>query len=174
MKHENTYEDSWNDYWNNHLRFCKVIEAYLILCYSIKHRDIGLLETAMQEVCIILQSPINNKPKYARKMLQQLHIIDTNASDLILQKAFLANALINLQDRKDLFYEIDLLLEHQNREFKQFRLDRGFFLQETDQMFKLYFLLVDVLANVRRVINRVVIKQEQKSWHPTKDSFFDI
>lgn len=134
------------------------MEAYLTLCYFIKHGDISLLQAAMQEVCIILQEPIANKPKYARKMLRQLHIIDTNASDLILQKAFLANALVNLQGQKDSFYEIDLLLEHQNGEFKRFRSDRGSSLQETDQMFKLHSLSVDALAKVRCVINRVVIR----------------
>lgn len=45
-------------------------------------------------------------------MLQQLHIIDTNAFNPILKQAFLANALVNLQGRKDSFYKVDLLLEH--------------------------------------------------------------
>lgn len=51
----------------------------------------------MREVCIILQAPSANKPKYAREMLQQLPIIDTTASDPILQQALLANALVNPQ-----------------------------------------------------------------------------
>ena len=61
------------------------MEAYLTLCYSIKHGDIGLLRGAMREVCIILQAPSANKPKYAREMLRQLHIMDTTASNPILQ-----------------------------------------------------------------------------------------
>lgn len=85
MKHKSTDENSWNDHWNSHLRFCKVMEAYLTLCYSIKHGDIGLLRGAMREVCIILQAPSANKPKYAREMLRQLHIMDTTASNPILQ-----------------------------------------------------------------------------------------
>lgn len=160
IKHESTNEDSWNDHWNNHLRFCKVMEAYLTLCYSIKHKDVGLLQSAMREVYIILQAPAANKPKYAREMLRQLHIIDTNASDPILKQAFLANALVNPQGRKDSFYEVDLLLEHQNGEFKRFRSDRGSSLQETDEMFKLHALSVDALAKVRRVMNKVIIGRE--------------
>lgn len=69
---------------------------------------------------------------------------------------------------------MDLLLEHQNRGFNQFCLSRGSFLQETDQRFRLHALLVDALANVRHVINQVIIRQEQKGWHPNKDSSFDI
>ena len=174
MKHESTDESSWNDHWNNNLRFCKVMEAYLTLCYSIKHGNVALLQGAMREVCIILQAPSANKPKYAREMLRQLHIMDTTASDPILQQAFLANALVNPQGRKDSFYEVDLLLEHQNGEFKRFRSDRGSSLQETDQMFKLHALSVDALAKVRRVMNKVVIGRERKGRHPIKDSSFDI
>ncbi len=51
----------------------------------------------MQEVCIIFQTPSANKPKYAPKILQQLYIIDSTASNLILQQVFFANALINPQ-----------------------------------------------------------------------------
>lgn len=107
-------------------------------------------------------------------MLQQLHIIDTSASNPILQQAFLANALVNPRGEKDSFYKVDLLLEHQNGEFKRFRSDRGSSLQETDQMFKLHALSVNALAKVRRLMNRIVIGRERKSRHPIKDSSFDI
>lgn len=112
MKYESTDESLWNDHWNNYLRFCKVIEAYLTLCYSIKYGDISLLRGTMREVCIILQAPSANKPKYVREMLQQLHIIDITTSNPILQQAFLVNALVNPQGQKDSFYKVDLLFEH--------------------------------------------------------------
>ena len=112
------------------------MEVYLTLCYSIKHGNVGPLQSAMREVCIILQAPAANKPTYVCKMLRQLHIIDTNLFNPILNQVFLANALVNPQGQKDLFYEVDLLLEHQNRKFKQFCLDRGSSLQETNEMFK--------------------------------------
>lgn len=69
---------------------------------------------------------------------------------------------------------MNLLLEHQNREFKQFCPNKDYFLQETDQMFKPLIFLINALAKVRRVINRVVIRQKQKDRHLTKDFFFDI
>lgn len=68
-------------------------------------------------------------------MLRQLHIFDIQAADPILQEAYLANALVNPRGRLQTFYEIDLLLEHQNGEFKRFRVDCGSSLQESNKMF---------------------------------------
>ena len=174
MKEERTGPQAWNDHWNNHVRFCRVMEPYMTLCYAIKHGDTGLLRHAMREVCLILQAPSASKPKYAREMMRQVHIFDTKAADPILQEAYLANSLVNLRGLPDSFYEMDLLLEHQNGEFKRFRTDRGSSLQESDEMFRLHALSVDTLKKVRTSMNRVIIGQERGSRHPQKDSSFDI
>lgn len=92
----------------------------MTLSYAIKHGDTDLLCHAMREVAVILQASTANKPKYARAMLRQLHIFDTKASDPQLQEAYLANVLVNPRGLPHTFYEIDLLLEHQNGEFKRF------------------------------------------------------
>lgn len=55
---------------------------------------------------------------------------------------------------------MDLLLGHQNGEFKQFQLDRKFFLQEIDKMFKFHILLIDALIKIRIEINKVIISKE--------------
>lgn len=157
MKDQRTSEVTLNDHWNNHLRFCTVMEAYLTLCYSIKWGDIGLLRSALREVTIILQAPLAKKPKYAREMFRQMHIFDTTAADTILQEAYIANVLVNPQGLSYTFYEMDLLLEHQNGEFKRFRADRVSSLQETDEMFRLHSLSVDTLSKVRGIMNRVII-----------------
>lgn len=114
-----------NDHWNNHLRFCRMMEPYMTLCYAIKHGNIGLLRHALREVCLILQAPSANKSKYAREMLRRLHIFDTCAADPVLQEAYLANSLVNPRGLASTFYEMDLLLEHQNGKIKRFRADRG-------------------------------------------------
>ena len=174
MKIQRTSKFLLNDHWKNHIRFCTVMEAYLTLCYSIKWGDVGLLKKAMREVTIILQAPSAKKPKYARKMLRQMYILDTAAADPILREAYIANALVNPRGLPFTFYEMDLLLEHQNGEFKRFRSDRGSFLQKTDEMFKLHALSVDALSKVRRVMNRVVDGREQSGRHPTKNASFNI
>ncbi|MCJ1471184.1 hypothetical protein MMC07_009832 [Pseudocyphellaria aurata] len=100
------------------------MEPYLTLCYAIKHGDTGLLRHAIREICIVMQAPLASKPKYAKALLRQVHIIDTTAADPTLQEAYLANALVNLRGLPHTFYKMDLPLEHQNGEFKQFRTDR--------------------------------------------------
>lgn len=52
------------------------------------------------------------KPKYTRKKLCQMHIFDTIIGDPVFQKAYIANALVNLWDLLFIFYKIDLLLKH--------------------------------------------------------------
>ena len=100
----------------------------MTLFYAIKYGDIGFLCHAMREVAVVLQAPAGNKQKYARAMLRQLYIFDTKASDPQLQDAYLANSLVNSRGLPHTFYEIDLLLKHQNGEFKRFRADRKSFL----------------------------------------------
>lgn len=89
----------------------------------------------MQEVTIILQTLSTKKPIYAQKILRQIHILDTIATNPIFKEAYITNALVNLQGLPFIFDEMDLLLEHQNGEFKWFWFDRGLFLQETDKIF---------------------------------------
>lgn len=69
----------------------------MTFCYTIKYGDTSLVKYALREICIIFQSPIVKKPKYARAMLKQVHIFDTKAVDLVLQETYLANVLINLK-----------------------------------------------------------------------------
>lgn len=56
---------------------------------------------------------------------------------------------------------MDLLLEHQNGEFKRFRSDRGLSLQETNQMFRLHALSVDALRKVRFAINKNIVGRDR-------------
>lgn len=164
----------WNDHWNNHVRFCAFMEPYMTLCYAIKHGDIGLLRYALREMAVIFQAPAAKKPKYAKALLRQIHIIDTKAAAPILQEAYLANALVNPRGLPQTFYEMGLLLEHQNGEFKRFRADRGSSLQESDELFRLHALSVNALRKVRTSMNRIVIGRERNGKHPQKDASFDI
>ena len=134
-----------------------VIEVYLTLCYSIKWGDIGLLRSVMQEVTIILQAPSAKKSKYAKEMFCQIYILNTTTADTILQEAYIANALVNPWGLPYTFYEMDLLLEHQNGEIKCFQADRVSSLQETDKMFRLHALSINTLLKVRGIMNKVII-----------------
>lgn len=94
-------------------------------------------------------------------MLRQIHIINTKAVDPILQEAYLANALLNPQGLPQMFYEMDLLLEHQNGEFKRFQADRGSLLQESDDLFHLHALSVNALRKVRTSMNRIMVGKKE-------------
>lgn len=106
--------------------------------------------------------------------MRQIHIIDTTAADFILQEAYLANALVNPRGLPHTFYEMDLLLEHQNGKFKRFRADRGSSLQESDEMFRLHALSVDTLRKVRSSMNKVIAGRDRSRRYPTKNVSFDI
>lgn len=92
----------------------------MTLCYTIKNGDIGLFKYALREICIMFQLPILSKPKYAKTILKQVYIFDIKAADLVFYKTYLANALVNSKDQPSTFYEMNLLLKYQNREFKCF------------------------------------------------------
>lgn len=133
------------------------MEPYMTSAYVIKHGDVSLLWWAMQEMYKILQALSAQKLKYAKEILRQLHIFDIEAFHPQLQTAYLANALLNPCGLPYIFYEIDLLLEYQNREFKQFWSDDGSSLQETNHMFRLYALSADALQKVRLRIVKVIV-----------------
>lgn len=166
--------NSWNDHWRNHVRFSRAMELYITLKHAIKHGDTGLLCHAMREVAVILQAPKASKPKYAWEMLKQIYIFDTKAANPELQEAYVANALVNLWGLPNTFYKMDLLLEHQNGEFKRFRSDQGSLLQESNELFCLHALSVNALRKVRSSMNEIIIGHQKKGYHPQKDASFDI
>ena len=104
------------------------MEPYITLYYLIKYGNIGLQKYAVKEICIIIQVLVIQKLKYTRKILRQLHIFNTKAADPIFQEAYLANILVNPWGFRYTFNDMDLLLEHQNGEFKRFWNDHEFLL----------------------------------------------
>lgn len=50
-----------------------------------------------------------------------MHIFDTTVANLVFKNTYIINALVNLQSLISTFYKIDLLLKHQNGEFKYFQ-----------------------------------------------------
>ena len=69
---------------------------------------------------------------------------------------------------------MDLLLEHQNGEFKRFCANRASSLQETNEIFRLHILLVDALYKVRLFLNKIIAGRQRGGNHPIKDASFDI
>lgn len=84
MKDQHITKFMLNDYWNNQVCFCSIINLYLTLYWLIKWGDIGFLQNAIQELIIVVQAPSTMKPKYVKVILCQMYIFNTNAADLIL------------------------------------------------------------------------------------------
>ena len=164
-------EENWNDYWNNHARFCCIVELYMTFCYVIKNGNTDFLKHTLRKVCIIFQSSVIGKPKYARAMLRQLHIFDTKSADPVLQEAYLTDSLINFKSQLRTFYKMDLLLEHQNGEFKWFQMDCESSFQETDNTFRLHALSVDTLRKVKSSINQIIIGKKRNATPLKKTPF---
>lgn len=163
-----------NNHWNNHLQFCTIIEAYFTLCYLMKWRDIGFLRDIIWEITIILQALSAKTLKYAREMLCQMHILDMTLANLVLKSAYIANALVNFWCLSSTFYKMDLLLKHQKKEFKQCWANQDLLLQETDKIFQLHALLVNILSKIRRLINRVILRRKRNRRYLIKNILFDI
>lgn len=107
-------------------------------------------------------------------MLCQMYIIDTKVADSALQIAYISNALVNFWGLTFTFYEVDLLLEYHNIEFKRFWADCSSFLQETDEIFQLHLLSVDILVKMRQFMNRIIIGRDRSGGHLTKVALFNI
>lgn len=61
-----------------------VIEVYFTLYYSIRRGNIGFLKKALYEITIIFNVPTAKKLKYAKKILCQIHILNTTTTNQVL------------------------------------------------------------------------------------------
>lgn len=77
----------------NHILFLQHMQTYLLLKYAIKRADIGLLRRAIDRCCVYFHGSAQHK--YAYEMLYLHRLISTSATSPELQRAILANELIN-------------------------------------------------------------------------------
>jgi hypothetical protein len=96
----------------NHVLFLQHTQTYLLLKYSIKHADLGLLRRAVDRCCVYFHG--SGQSRYAYEMLYLQRLTSTCATDPELQRAILANGLINRRGRADSWYETDRLVEFHN------------------------------------------------------------
>jgi hypothetical protein len=96
----------------NHVLFLQHTQTYLLLKYSIKHADLGLLCRAIDRCCVYFHG--SGQSKYAFEMLYLHRLTSTHAATPELQRAILANGLINRQGKADSWYETDRLVEFHN------------------------------------------------------------
>lgn len=78
---------------------------------------------------------------------------------------YLAKLLINLKREPQIFYKIDLLLKYQNKECKYCQADCGSSLKESNKIFQLYVVLVDILRKIWYLINQIVIRKQEDDYY---------
>ena len=110
----NTEVASKNQIESNEIYFCRHTEVFLLLDYSIRQGDIGLLRRALGECTIIMHAPDARKSKYAAELLRFVRYVDSKATTLAFQNAALANCLDNLRGKPGSFLAKDLVVEFQN------------------------------------------------------------
>jgi hypothetical protein len=101
----------------NHVLFLQHAQTYLLLKYSIKHADLGLLRRAVDRCCVYFHG--SGQFKYAYEMLYIYRLTSTCAATPELQRAILANGLINRRGKSDTWYETDRLVEFHNGTLRQ-------------------------------------------------------
>jgi hypothetical protein len=104
----------------NHILYIRNMFPYLLLKDGIKHGDIGILRIAIPMLCVFYQGTRNSR--YAKEFLHLFALTSCNgAATPALQRAILANSLVNKRGLQGSHFEKDRELEFLNRLIKDFR-----------------------------------------------------
>jgi hypothetical protein len=99
-----------------HAKFLQQMETYKTLKHAIKHADVGLIKRVLARCCLLFHG--SGQSKYAFLSLYMTWLTQTDAADEQLQRAILANGLVNLRGTEDGWFEIDRLNEFFNLQMK--------------------------------------------------------
>ena len=168
---DNQVPQSGDTEFFNHIRFLQVIDTYKLLKYAIKHADIGLLKRVIPRLCLYFAG--SSSKNYAYDMLLLWRLVGTSACDPVLQRAILANSLVNLRGRPDSFFETDRLNELLNLQLKELLWTRGNSTFGTDELFKWSVLTISYTGALRDIFE-CAFGERTNSEHTTKSPALDI
>jgi hypothetical protein len=155
----------------NHILFLQHTQTYLLLKYSIKHADLGLLRRAVDRCCVYFHG--SGQYKYAFEMLYLQRLTSTCATTPELQRAILANGLINRRGKADSWYETDRLVEFHNGTLRKLlNAKRGSALT-LDYLFEHCALNTDFFASLAKH-TELFFNISRGSEHPEKSAERDI
>ena len=155
----------------NHILFLQHMQTYLLLKYAIKRADIGLVRRAIDRCCIYFHGSAQHK--YAYEMLYLYRLISTSAASPQLQRAILANSLVNPRGAADGWFETDRLVELHNGTLKKLFKDRRGSAITLDYLFEHCALNTEFFANLAsRIESLYGIDRNGK--HPEKSAKLDI
>jgi hypothetical protein len=160
-----------DDELRNHVLFLQHTQTYLLLKYSIKHADIGLLRRAIERCCVYFQG--SGQSKYAYEMLYLQRLTSTRAASTRLQRAILANGLVNRQGKTDSWYETDRLVEFHNGTLRSLLNAKVGSSLTLDYLLEHCALNTDFFASLAKQIESF-FKISRNSEHPGKSAELDI
>jgi hypothetical protein len=157
--------------FRNHVLFLQHTQNYLLLKYAIKHADLGLLRRAINRSCLYFHG--SGQSNYAHEMLYLYRLTSTHAASPELQRAILANGLINRRGKADSWYETDRLVEFHNGTLKGLiNAKRGSSLT-LDYLFEHCALNTDFFSSLaKRIEHFYTINCDSR--HPEKSAELDI
>lgn len=100
----------------NHAKFLQQMELYKTLKQAIKRADIGLIKRTFPRCALLFHG--SKKRNYADLSCYMTWLTQTDAADVVLQDAVLANGLVNLRGQSDSWFEMDRLNEFFNLQMK--------------------------------------------------------
>jgi hypothetical protein len=106
----------------NHILFLEHTQTYMLLKHAIRYADIGLIRRAIARSCVYFHA--SGQHKYAYEMLYMQRLISTDAATPELQRAILANGLVNTRGAPHSWFETDRLVEFHNGTLKTIFRDR--------------------------------------------------
>jgi hypothetical protein len=155
----------------NHVLFLQHTQTYLLLKYAIKHADLGLLRQAIDRCCVYFHG--SGQYRYAFEMLYLQRLTSTSAATPELQRAILANGLVNRQSKADSWYETDRLVEFHNGTLRKLlNAKRGSSLT-LDYLFEHCALITDFFASLAKQTESFY-SSNRNSGHPEKSAARDI
>lgn len=155
----------------NHVKFLQLVETYKVLKHAIKHADIGLLKRALSRCCIYFAG--SSSKNYAMELIYLWWISASSASDPVLQRAVLANGLVNQQGKANTFFEIDRLNELLNLELKDLLRSRGNSTFNVGALFRWSVLTSGYTSPACRLLERI-FGERTNTDHTVKSAATDI
>jgi len=156
----------------NHARFLELAENYQLLKYAIKHGDIGLIRLVIDRCCIYFHG--SGQHKYALEMLHLQRLLSTSAASPPLQRAILANSLVNFRGCHDSWLETDRMIELHNGDMKQMLKARRGSSMTVERLFEYCSLNAPYFVCLQREIECIFGVTRIKADHTTKSAQRDV
>jgi hypothetical protein len=153
-----------------HAKFVQQVALYKSLKQAIKYADIGMIQRVIARCCLLFSG--DHKYRYSFLSLYMTWLTHTKAASEELQKAILANGLVNLSGAEDSWFEMDRLNEFLNLEMKTLLAARRTSTIDTPILLRRAAAAASYCTDLK-VAMETTFGERTKGEHHTKDSSDD-